>query len=95
MNRKNVRTSESPKLYSAIPAIISAIHAARAAEEASKASLSVVPSADADELARAVESFIQNPARRKAMGIAAQQLAREKFSAEIIVSQYEALYRRV
>ena len=32
---------------------------------------------------------------RKKMGMAAQQRAREKFSANIVVPQYEALYRRV
>jgi glycosyltransferase involved in cell wall biosynthesis len=46
-------------------------------------------------LTRAVESLIQDPARRAAMGRAAQKRAREHFSAEAIVPQYEALYRRV
>ncbi len=55
----------------------------------------LVPSADADDLARALESLLENPARRKEMGRAAQQRARERFSAEAIVPQYEALYRRV
>ena len=50
---------------------------------------------DADALARAVESLIQNPARRGAMGFAAQQRARALFSSAVIVPQYEALYRRV
>jgi glycosyltransferase involved in cell wall biosynthesis len=43
----------------------------------------------------AVESLIQDPARRHAMGQAAQLRARERFSADVIVPQYEALYRRV
>jgi N-acetyl-alpha-D-glucosaminyl L-malate synthase BshA len=55
----------------------------------------LLESADADELARAVESLIQNPARRVAMGEAAQKRAREFFSADAIVPRYEALYRRV
>jgi N-acetyl-alpha-D-glucosaminyl L-malate synthase BshA len=55
----------------------------------------LVPSADAGALARAVESLIKDPARRAAMGRAAQQRARERFSAEAIVPRYEALYRRV
>ena len=55
----------------------------------------LVPSDDADALARAVESLIGDPARRTAMGRAAQRRAREHFSAEAIVPRYEALYRRV
>ncbi|MGA9453692.1 MAG: N-acetyl-alpha-D-glucosaminyl L-malate synthase BshA [Verrucomicrobiia bacterium] len=55
----------------------------------------LVPSDNPDALARAIESLIQNPKRRKAMGEAAQHRAREKFSAEVIVPRYEALYRRV
>jgi L-malate glycosyltransferase len=55
----------------------------------------LVPFGDADALARAVEGLIREPARRTAMGQAAQRRAREKFSAEAIVPQYEALYRRV
>jgi N-acetyl-alpha-D-glucosaminyl L-malate synthase BshA len=55
----------------------------------------LVPAGDAAALARNVELLIQNPARRAAMGQAAQAIARERFSAEAIVPQYEALYRRV
>jgi len=55
----------------------------------------LVPVGDADALARAVESLIRNPARRTALGRAAQQRARERFSAEVIVPRYEALYQRV
>jgi len=36
-----------------------------------------------------------HPARREQPGRAAQQRARDQFSAEAIVPQYEALYRRV
>jgi glycosyltransferase involved in cell wall biosynthesis len=54
-----------------------------------------VPSLDADAFARAVESLIKDPIRRAALGRAAQTRARERFSAEIIVPRYEALYRRV
>jgi N-acetyl-alpha-D-glucosaminyl L-malate synthase BshA len=55
----------------------------------------LVPPGDASALARAVESLIQDPPRRAAMGQAGQQSALSKFSAETIVPQYEALYRRV
>ena len=55
----------------------------------------LVPFGDADALARAVESMIQDPSQRAAMGRAAQRRARERFSAAAIVPLYEALYRRV
>jgi N-acetyl-alpha-D-glucosaminyl L-malate synthase BshA len=55
----------------------------------------LVPSDNPDDLARAIESLIQNPKRRMTMGQAAQRRARERFSAEVIVPRYEALYRRV
>ena len=55
----------------------------------------LVSSGDADTLARAVESLIKDPIRRSALGRAAQVRARERFSADVIVPRYEALYRRV
>jgi N-acetyl-alpha-D-glucosaminyl L-malate synthase BshA len=55
----------------------------------------LAPPGDADALARATEELIQNRELREAMGKAAQQRAREKFSAQNIVPQYEALYERV
>jgi N-acetyl-alpha-D-glucosaminyl L-malate synthase BshA len=55
----------------------------------------LVPSDDPGALARAVESLLADPARRTAMGRAAQQRARERFSAAAIVPRYEAVYRRV
>lgn len=55
----------------------------------------LAPSADADTLARGVEALLRDPARRLAMGEAARQRARNYFSAEVIVPQYEALYQRV
>jgi N-acetyl-alpha-D-glucosaminyl L-malate synthase BshA len=55
----------------------------------------LVPSDNPDELARAVESLVQEPKRRIGMGLAAQRRAREKFSAEAIVPRYETLYGRV
>jgi hypothetical protein len=39
--------------------------------------------------------LIADPAARKKLGRAAQKRAREYFSAQAIVPQYEALYRRV
>jgi len=55
----------------------------------------LVPFGDADALARAVESLLQNPARRAAMGQAARERARKKFSAAAIVPLYENLYQSV
>ena len=55
----------------------------------------LVPGADPDDIARAVETLLRDPARRAALGDAARQRARRDFSAEVIVPRYEALYRRV
>jgi len=55
----------------------------------------LAPAGDAESLSRAVESLIRDPAQRASLGRAAQSRARERFSAEIIVPQYEALYRQV
>jgi N-acetyl-alpha-D-glucosaminyl L-malate synthase BshA len=55
----------------------------------------LVSAADPEALARAVESLIQDPRRRASMGQAAQRQARERFSAEVIVPRYEALYHEV
>ena len=55
----------------------------------------LVETADGGVLARAVEGLIADPARRIALGQAAQRRAQEHFSAEVIVPRYEALYRRV
>ena len=53
----------------------------------------LAPSGDAHALAAAVESLIQNPKRRHALGRAAQERARAMFGADNIVPMYEALYR--
>ena len=55
----------------------------------------LVPFGDTAALARAVEGLIKEPARRAALGRAAQGRARELFSAGVIVPRYEALYRRI
>jgi N-acetyl-alpha-D-glucosaminyl L-malate synthase BshA len=55
----------------------------------------LAPFGDTSALARAVESLLQNPARRAALGQAAQKRARALFSVEVIVPRYEDLYRRV
>jgi L-malate glycosyltransferase len=55
----------------------------------------LIPPGEPDAAARAIEALLREPARRNEMGQAAQQRARQLFSADVIVPQYEALYRRV
>jgi N-acetyl-alpha-D-glucosaminyl L-malate synthase BshA len=55
----------------------------------------LVPFGRPEPLARAVESLLQDSARRQALGEAARSRARALFSAEAIVPRYEALYRRI
>jgi N-acetyl-alpha-D-glucosaminyl L-malate synthase BshA len=55
----------------------------------------LVPYNEIDASARAVESLLKDPHLRRQMGAAGLQRAREMFSADAIVPQYEALYRRV
>jgi N-acetyl-alpha-D-glucosaminyl L-malate synthase BshA len=55
----------------------------------------LAPAGDAAALAESLEALIHDPARRAALGRAAQVRARELFSAEAIVPRYEALYRRL
>ena len=55
----------------------------------------LVPFGDPDGIARGIETLLRDPDRRRAMGLAAQTRARERFSAEIIMPRYEALYRRL
>ena len=55
----------------------------------------LVPFPDTAAMTRAVESLIADPVLRGSLGRAAQQRAREHFSAAAIVPRYEALYRRV
>lgn len=50
---------------------------------------------DAHALAHAIEQLLDNAPRRLALGKAAVHRARERFAPEIVVPQYEALYRRV
>jgi N-acetyl-alpha-D-glucosaminyl L-malate synthase BshA len=55
----------------------------------------LAPRGDACALARALECLITDPSLRLTMGEAARSRARERFSADVIVPRYEALYRRV
>jgi N-acetyl-alpha-D-glucosaminyl L-malate synthase BshA len=55
----------------------------------------LAPAGDVDGLARALESLLDDPPRRTALGQSAQSRALSKFSAGTIVPQYVALYREV
>ena len=55
----------------------------------------LVPFGDVAALAGALEGLIDDEPRRSALGRAAQARARERFSAEVIVPRYQALYRRL
>lgn len=55
----------------------------------------LVPAGDADGLARGIELLSRDGPRRTALGQAGRRRAREVFSADAIVPQYERLYRRV
>jgi N-acetyl-alpha-D-glucosaminyl L-malate synthase BshA len=55
----------------------------------------LVPFGDTTALAAAVQSLLADPARRAALGRAAQVRARTHFSAAAIVPRYEAFYREV
>jgi N-acetyl-alpha-D-glucosaminyl L-malate synthase BshA len=55
----------------------------------------LVPFGDLDAMVAAVESLLDDPGRRDALGEAARHRAADRFSAGVIVPQYEALYRRV
>jgi len=55
----------------------------------------LVPSAQPDDLARAVESLLVDPAKRERLGRAACEKARSTFSPDTIVSRYESFYRQL
>ncbi len=76
------------------PSVATAVGGIPEVVETGKSGL-LVPFGDADGLARAMETLITQPARRRAMGKAAKARARALFSAAKIIPRYEALYRRV
>lgn len=55
----------------------------------------LAPFGDTAALAAGIEGLLKDPARRAALGRAAQTRARTRFSAAAIIPQYESLYRRV
>jgi glycosyltransferase involved in cell wall biosynthesis len=55
----------------------------------------LAPPGNANELAHAVEDLIGDRPRRDSLGKAAQSHAHDRFSADVIVPQYEEIYRRV
>jgi N-acetyl-alpha-D-glucosaminyl L-malate synthase BshA len=55
----------------------------------------LAPPDDAGALSSRLAALIDDAPRRRALGLAAQARARERFSAAVIVPRYEALYRRL
>ena len=55
----------------------------------------LVPAGDVDALAAALQTLIDDEPQRLALGRAGRARARDRFSAEVIVPRYEALYRRL
>jgi N-acetyl-alpha-D-glucosaminyl L-malate synthase BshA len=55
----------------------------------------LAPFGDTAALAAQVQALLHDPARRAALGAAAQQRARDLFSAKVIVTRYEELYRQL
>lgn len=55
----------------------------------------LVPQGDAHALAGALQRLINDASFRQSLGHTARVRAQERFSAEVIVPQYEALYRRI
>ena len=58
-------------------------------------SVKLCAAGNAEALAAATGELIRNQGLRKAMGKAARERARNKYSADVIVPKYESLYRRV
>ncbi|HEY8750783.1 MAG TPA: N-acetyl-alpha-D-glucosaminyl L-malate synthase BshA, partial [Tepidisphaeraceae bacterium] len=56
---------------------------------------SLVQFGDVRAFTAAIEALVGNTVRRQAMGNAARESAHRRFASDIIVGQYEALYRRV
>lgn len=55
----------------------------------------LAPFGDTATLAAHVQTLLRDPAARAALGDAARQRARDLFSAKVIVSRYETLYRQL
>jgi glycosyltransferase involved in cell wall biosynthesis len=75
------------------PSVATAVGGIPEVVESGRSGLLVAPG-DPDAVARGVESLIRDPGLRAALGAAARSRARELFSADVIVSRYEQLYRR-
>jgi L-malate glycosyltransferase len=55
----------------------------------------LVASDEAHDLAAAMDSLLNDPLRRATIGAAAKIRAEQRFSADVIVPRYEAVYRRL
>ncbi len=76
------------------PSVATAVGGVPEVVESGRSGL-LVPPGDANALARAVESLVADPGGRQELGREAHRRARSLFSADVIVTKYEELYRRV
>ena len=78
----------------ALPAVVTAVGAVPQVVDEGRAGL-LVPPRDPASLAGALASLIANPALRAAFGARGLCRVRERYSAERMASEYEAVYRRL
>ena len=81
-------------MYFGCPSVATRVGGIPEVVETNRTGCLVTPG-DAAALARSVEALLDNPRLRNELGRAASEHARAKFSAEVIVPRYEALYYRV
>ncbi len=55
----------------------------------------LVPAADSERLAGAIRAYFADPARHRSHGLAARRAIEERFSLDVMVQRYEALYERL
>lgn len=55
----------------------------------------LVPAADSERLAEAVCAYFVDPVRRRSHSLAARRAVEERFSLDVMVQRYEALYERL
>jgi glycosyltransferase involved in cell wall biosynthesis len=76
------------------PVVVTDIRGCREVVEESVTGL-LVPVRDADALATALSGLVDNPARRRAMGLAGRLLAERKFDERLVFAKVAATYERL